>query len=83
MGEDKKPISLNPARLEGESQEEYKRRRKIVKQATKIHLRGKTAFLPGGSVEIPVAWDDDGNPTKYERYNVGPEYRKELHGPIK
>jgi len=37
-------INQSPSRLEGESQEDYKLRRKAIKDATNLFLKGKTVW---------------------------------------
>jgi hypothetical protein len=37
-------IDLNPARLEGESYEDYRKRRKEGNERIKLHLKGRNTF---------------------------------------
>ena len=61
---------LTPQRLEGETREEYKARRKAVGKAIKQYLKGRTVWNP----RLPIPYEG-------KMYVAGP-YVKELHGPL-
>lgn len=67
-----KKYSISPERLEGETYEEYKRRQRLVKRATKIHLRGIVAW-PSRIVKR----DTIGNPIKGKEELIGNTLKKE------
>ena len=58
MGVKKKTYSMDPARLEGESFEDYKKRRKIVNKTIKDYLKGKIVWLSKNTKDLMMGKRD-------------------------
>lgn len=54
----KKVYSMDPSRLEGESFEDYKKRRKIVNKATKDYLKGKFTWFSKNTKDLMMGKRD-------------------------
>lgn len=67
--EEGEKVSRSSKRLEGESYEDYKKRQKLIKKATKKYLKGRIRWAP--HFRLPI----EGN------YVAGP-YVKEKHGEL-